>query len=62
MSGNILPTYRQIKPAQPLRPLTTRAKPAQAFTGQRTMPLPGAPLLPQNPFLSIMRMMQRYGK
>jgi hypothetical protein len=65
MAGNFLPTYRQlkpIKPLQPMRPLTPTSKPAQAFTGQRTMPLPGAPLLPKNPLLDIMRRVLAYRK
>lgn len=65
MSANLLPTYRQpvkpIKPQQPLAPLPNPGQPPTG-TGQRTMPLPGAPLLPPNPFLDIMRMMQGYGK
>jgi len=65
MAANLLPTYRQpvkpIKPLQPLAPLSKLSQPATA-TGQRTMPQPGAPLLPANPFLDIMRLMQGYRK
>jgi hypothetical protein len=63
MSTNLLPTYRQQpKPLKPLPPLTPASKPAQAFPGQRTLPLPGAPRLPQNPLLDIMKLMRAYRK
>ena len=65
MGAILLPTYRQqVKPIKPLQPLAPSPKLGQppTGTGQRTMPLPGAPLLPPNPFLDIMRMMQGYGK
>jgi hypothetical protein len=57
MGKNLLPTYRQpVKPIEPLQPLAPSPKLNQppTGTGQRTMPLPGAPLLPANPFLDIM--------
>jgi hypothetical protein len=63
VNKNLLPTYRQqAKPIQPLRPLTPAPRQVQSPTGQRTMPLPGAPLLPPNPFLNIMRLMLAYRK
>jgi hypothetical protein len=62
-SANFLPTYRQqpkaIKPLLPMAPLSKVIRPP---TGQRTMPLTGAPLLPQNPFRDIMRLMLAYRK
>jgi hypothetical protein len=52
------PTYRQplhpMKPLQPLRPLPPAPNLIQQPTRQRTMPLPGAPLLPANPLLKKM--------
>jgi hypothetical protein len=61
--GNLLPTYRQqpkaIKPLRPLRPVPKMGEP---LPGQRTMPLAGAPLLPKNPLLDIMRLMRAYRK
>ena len=63
MGGNFLPTYRrQPKAIQRLRPLPPLPKPAQSQTGQRTLPIAGAPLLPANPFLNIMRLMGSYRK
>ena len=58
-----LPTYRQqAKPIKPLQPMAPVSKVIQPPTGQRTMPLTGAPLLPQNPFRDIMRLMLAYRK
>jgi hypothetical protein len=55
------PTYRQplkpMKPLQPLRPLPPAPNLIQQPTGQRTMNVPGAPLLPPNPLLERMRIM-----
>jgi hypothetical protein len=72
ISKNLLPTYRRqpnpFKPIQPLRPIQPlhALPPAPNFvrqpSGQRTLPIAGAPLLPQNPFLKVMRMMQRNRK
>ena len=63
MGANLLPTYRQpVKPIKPLQPLAPKLGQPPAETEQHTMPLPGAPLLPPNPFLDIMRLMQGYRK
>jgi hypothetical protein len=63
MIKNYLPSYRQqLKPIKPLQALPPLPKLGQSPPGQRTMPIAGAPLLPQNPFLNIMRIMRRYRK
>jgi hypothetical protein len=62
MSANLLPTYRGLKPLKPMQPLKPGSKPAEMFPGQRTMPVPGAPLLPKNPLLDLMKLMQSYRK
>ena len=66
ISKNLLPMYRQqlkpIQPIQPLRPLPPAPNFIRQPAGQRTMPIPGAPLLPRNPFKNIMQLMQAYRK
>jgi hypothetical protein len=61
--GNFLPTYRQQpKPIKPLRPLPPVPKMGEPLPGQRTLPIAGAPRLPANPLLDIMRLMRAYRK
>jgi hypothetical protein len=61
--GNFLPTYRQQpKAIKPLRPLPPVPKMGEPLSGQRTMPIAGAPRLPKNPLLDIMRLMLAYRK
>jgi hypothetical protein len=61
--GNFLPTYRQQpKAIKPLRPLPPVPKMGEPLPGQRTMPIAGAPRLPKNPLLDIMRLMRAYRK
>jgi hypothetical protein len=61
--GNFLPTYRQQpKAIKPLRPLPPVPKMGEPLPGQRTMPIAGAPRLPKNPLLDIMRLMLAYRK
>jgi hypothetical protein len=61
--GKIFPMHGQPpKAIQPLRPLPPLPKPGQSPTTQRTLPLPGAPRVPVNPLLDIMRLMQAYRK
>ncbi len=60
---NFLPTYRQqLKAIKPLRPLPPVPKMGEPLSGQRTMPSAGAPRLPKNPLLDIMRLMRAYRK
>lgn len=58
--GNHPLTIRELSPVRPLLPNLNRPQPMSQ--GQRTMPIAGAPLLPPNPFLKIMRLMQAYRK
>ncbi|MGA7629399.1 MAG: hypothetical protein WCB11_01450 [Terriglobales bacterium] len=58
--GNRPLTIRELSPVHALHPNTNRPKPVSP--GQRTMPIAGAPLLPPNPFLNIMRLMLAYRK
>jgi hypothetical protein len=61
--GNFLPTYRQQpKAIKPLRPPPPVPKMGEPLPGQRTLPIAGAPRLPKNPLLDIMRLMQAYRK
>jgi hypothetical protein len=52
--GKLFPTHQQPKAIQRLRRLPNLAKLGQSPTGQRTMPMSGAPLLPANPLLKGM--------
>ena len=61
--GNFLPTYRQQpKAIKPVRPLPPVPKMGERLPGQRTLPIAGAPRLPKNPLLDIMRLMLAYRK
>ena len=61
--GTLLPTYRQQpKAIKPLRPLPPLPRLGQPPPGQRTMSIAGAPLLPKNPFLNILKLMRAYRK
>jgi hypothetical protein len=57
MGVNLLPTYRQqqVKPIKPLQPMAPLRKLGPPSMGQRTLPIPGAPRIPANPLLDMMR-------